>query len=162
MLDISLFMPFILKKEFLFIRGGIANKEYINVFKGYVFLDSELEADDVFLIIDAEIRQNSEIYKILVYESKANIILHEEERLLLTRLFGSNFCLEISYGYIDHEKLCIFKGALVGMEDKVGVVFSVVDGEMQFLLSYVKTEYKTDTMEELADYYLEEILRFRE
>jgi transcriptional antiterminator NusG len=118
-LDPLLFLPFILKQEQLFIRGGVPRKEYVNCFKGYVFLDSELEADEVYRIIDDEIQKTKEIYKILVYESKENIILHQEERLLLTRLFGSNFCLEVSYGYIEQEKLCIYKGALMGLEDTV-------------------------------------------
>jgi iturin family lipopeptide synthetase B len=46
-------------------------------------------------------------------------------------------------------------------EYKLVVLFSIVDGEVQMVLEYADTEYQRETMERLADMYVEEIQGLR-
>lgn len=118
-LDSSLFFPFIPKREKVFKRGGKVFLESEICFFGYIFIESELSPDDFAVRIIPYIRMFDEIYRILSYSGKNDIALKEQEIISLKSLYGINYCIEKSVGFIEGEKIRVNSGPLVGKESMI-------------------------------------------
>jgi len=115
-LEPSLFLPFIPSKEILFRRNGITSKINEICFRGYIFIESEHCIDEFIIRICPFIRMINEIYKIVNYGDKQDIAMRENERTMLKGLYGSNYCIKGSVGFIESDRIRIIEGALMGIE----------------------------------------------
>jgi len=122
-LNPSEFQPFIPMKEVIFRRKGIDNIELKMLFPGYVFMQTNVEADLIFDKIKILVRSYSSIYSVLHYDgNEKNIALNRHERISLEQLMDENFCIKGSIGIITDGILHITSGPLMGMENKVNKI----------------------------------------
>lgn len=111
--------PFVPMKEYFFIRNGIVDKRKKICFRGYVFVESSLMPEEFICLFSKFNIRIKQIIKILNYGDYLDIAMREEELEGLIKMFGSNFCLDISKGLLIENKVRIISGTLIGMESRI-------------------------------------------
>ncbi|MCL2146191.1 MAG: hypothetical protein FWH52_00165 [Synergistaceae bacterium] len=119
-LDRSIYTPIIPTK----IWSHIKSNETIHVvkacFPGYVFIRTEKSADEVLKEVIPIISFTKDAWFFLSYGSdRYNMALKEAEQILLQRLMNSEFCMDISRGFIEGDRVKIIAGALFGLESRI-------------------------------------------
>lgn len=122
-LNVSDFLPFVPKREVSYKRKGITQIVRKPLFPGYIFIQTEIEAN---LVADhlntalGDIREQRHIYSILHYgNDKKDVVVREEERSYWECLFDENFCIKGSIGVIEGNRTRVTSGALMGMEGSI-------------------------------------------
>lgn len=115
-LDSSKFLPFVPTKEKYFKKDGNIIKESEVCFQGYIFIESSLCVDKFIIEIFPIIRMTKEIYRIVNYGNSKDIAMRESERSALSCLYGDKYCIEISTGFIEGDKVKVYAGPLAGRE----------------------------------------------
>lgn len=118
-IDGTMFTPFVLKQEKVFKRSGRIHKDIQISFPGYVFIESDAPYIEFYKNIPVAIREIKGVYRILDYGDKYSVAMHNKERLLLEKLYDSNFCLGSSIGIIEGDQIIVNSGALKGMESVI-------------------------------------------
>lgn len=118
-LDLSLFLPFVPTREKLFRRNGKTTRIMELVFGGYIFIESELSSDNFIIEVTPIIIKLNEAYRIINYGDKRDIAMRAVERNMLKNLYGSNYCIVASVGFIEGDRIRINEGSLMGMENVI-------------------------------------------
>jgi transcriptional antiterminator NusG len=127
-LNFKEYLPFLPARETPRRNKGVIYKERKILFSGYIFIQTEIEADLIAKklntiltkIKEQNIKGHNEIYSILYYgDNKNDVALKERERLAWERMFDNDFCIRGSVGFIDGENIRITSGVLLGMECKI-------------------------------------------
>lgn len=112
----DMFIPFIPMLETLFIASGQVRKEIKPLFPGYIFVESEILSNEFREMINSIYNTSDEIIRILSYGDMNEIALREDEKNMLLCLCNDKYCIESSYGIIEGDNICIYKGPLKGIE----------------------------------------------
>ena len=93
-------------------------KNYIRrpLFPGYVFLETNMPADEFIGQAGRYIYASSDIIRLLKYGESDEIAMPENERKRFEFLLSGKRCIERSVGYIEGDVIHIEGGALVGLE----------------------------------------------
>jgi transcriptional antiterminator NusG len=122
-LNIDEYLPFLPTVETPRRSKGVIRKERKFLFPGYVFVQTEIEADAIaekLKLALKDIACRKDIYAILHYgDDEKDVAMREPERLHWERLFNSDFCITGSFGFIEGDVIRIKSGALVGMESRI-------------------------------------------
>ena len=122
-LNVENYLPFIPYRETSRRTKGIIYKEQKLLFPGYVFVQTEIEADKIAqnLLSDiTNIEELKDIYKILHYgKNKKDVVMREKERQYWERLLDSNLRIKGSVGVIEGGNIRITSGVLAGMENQI-------------------------------------------
>jgi transcriptional antiterminator NusG len=122
-LDAAIYLPFLPTKEVSYRSKSVVGKKIKLLFPGYVFIQTEIEADKIAQNLWAaitNITEHKDIYRILNYgDNKKDVAMRERERLYWERLFDSDFCITGSLGFIEGDRVKITSGVLAGMENRI-------------------------------------------
>lgn len=99
-----------------FKKQGEVLRENKVMFPGYLFISSPLANDEFILRVQECIRKSRTIIRLLCYGNSMQASIKLEERKWLEALFRKKQNLEVSYGFIYGERVCITSGPLVGHE----------------------------------------------
>jgi len=114
------YLPFVPSKEVPYRRKGIVHNVRKPLFPGYVFVQTDVEAELIAKKMNAVLEDTKDIYSLLHYGSnKKDVVMRESERLYWERLFDSEFCIAGSVGFIEGDKICVTSGALMGLEGQI-------------------------------------------
>lgn len=111
--------PFTPLREIMFKRAGQVVKEREIAFPGYVFINSNMPAHELFEKIKNYPIKFQDIYKILSYDIKWDIYLRESEKMNILQLCNEGYCIESSVGIIEGDKIQIISGPLQGKESTI-------------------------------------------
>jgi transcriptional antiterminator NusG len=79
-------------------------------------VESALIADK----LKAALKGIQDIYSLLHYGSnEKDVVMRESERLYWERLFGQDFCIAGSVGFIEGDRIQVTSGALMGLEGQI-------------------------------------------
>lgn len=120
-LDVDVFRPFVPIHEMLFKSAGTIKKETKPLFRGYVFIESELPALEFIKRTSTLIYSTSSIIRLLRY-SDMEIAVRESERQMLMSLCNDDYCIELSSGIAEKDRILITQGPLKGRESIVSKV----------------------------------------
>jgi transcriptional antiterminator NusG len=118
-------LPFLPVKEVGRRSKGVICKERKLLFKGYVFIQTEVEPGSIAASLESALTNASgkwydDIYKILHYgDNKKDVAVREKERLCWEHMFDSDFCIIGSVGFIEGDTVRIKSGPLVSMESRI-------------------------------------------
>ena len=121
-LNTAEYLPFLPLKEMPYRKKGIISKKRELLFPSYIFIQTEIEANLVAEKLELalmNIAQQKDIYSILNYGNKKDIVIRENECLYWEHFFNSDFCAMGSVGFIEGDVVRITSGALVGMESRI-------------------------------------------
>ena len=119
------FIPFAPIKEKAQRQKGVITKKAVQMFPGYVLLQTELEASQIMDELRLGLRRDTEsenrrIISILHYgDDKQDVVMREAELLVLERLLNDDFCFKGSVGFIVGDKIEIVSGPLKGLESQI-------------------------------------------
>jgi transcriptional antiterminator NusG len=114
------YLPFLPVREMPYKKGGIIFKERKLLFPGYIFIQTEIEANVIANKLRPLLLNIEEVFTILHYgENKNDVVLREWERSTWERMFDSDFCIRGSVGFIEGDVIRVTSGALVGMEGQI-------------------------------------------
>jgi transcriptional antiterminator NusG len=114
------YLPFIPVREMPRKKKGVIFKECKPLFLGYIFIQTEIEANLIANKLRPLLVNIDGFYSILHYgDDKNDVALRESERLPWERMFDSDFCIRGSVGFIEGDEIRITSGALVGMECRI-------------------------------------------
>jgi transcriptional antiterminator NusG len=117
------YLPFLPTVETPRRSKGVIHKERKLLFPGYVFVQTEIEADSIAERLKSALKSTisrKDIYTVLHYgDNEKDVAMREQERLFWERLFDSEFCITGSFGFIVGDVIQIKSGALVGMESRI-------------------------------------------
>jgi transcriptional antiterminator NusG len=123
MLNADEYLPFLPVKETFRRSKGVIHKERKLLFPGYVFIQTDIEADLIankLKLALMNITGQKYIYSILHYgDNKKDVAVHDKEHIYLERLFNSDFCVMGSVGFIEGDMIRVTSGALIGMESRI-------------------------------------------
>jgi transcriptional antiterminator NusG len=104
-------------------RKGLVSELRKPLFPGYIFIQTGIEPDLVADKLETALKNiggNKHIYSILHYgDDKKDVVLREDERIHWERLFGEDFCITGSVGFIVGDTIRITSGALTGFESRI-------------------------------------------
>ena len=114
------FKPFLLKTVHVFRRQGKKSLFQKICFPGYVFIESNKTSDIFTARMFSLAYPIKHIYKVLHYgDNRTDIAIHESERIELSKLFGKEYCADISQGFKENDFVKIISGPLVDQESKI-------------------------------------------
>jgi transcriptional antiterminator NusG len=119
-LDAEEYLPFIPTKEIPFRRQGIIRAIRKPLFPGYVFVQTDIEAELIADKLKASLKDIKNIYSLLHYGSNTkDVTMRESERQYWERLFDADFCIAGSTGFFEGNKICVTSGVLLGLEEQI-------------------------------------------
>ena len=113
------FQPFVPKKTCVFRRQGKKSLFQKICFPGYVFIESDKPTMEFIEVAFPTIDKDKDAYRFLCYGNKDDIAMREGERLILSRIFANNYCIDISKGFKEGDTVKIISGALMGHESMI-------------------------------------------
>ena len=122
-LNLDVYTPFIPKKAYPHTKGGkLISIEYKTCFPGYVFIETEKDAE--FVIKDTSLAISGiGLAQFFIYYNTAEddvfrreYAMRESEKSLLVRYMNDDFIIERSEGFIEGDKVQIADGPFVGHE----------------------------------------------
>jgi transcriptional antiterminator NusG len=119
------YRPFLPVKETPRRYKGVVRKERKPLFPGYVFIQTEIEANTIAeklksTLTDMTGKWHKDIYSILHYgDDKNDVAVRKTERTHWERLFDTEFCITGSVGFIEGDRIRITSGPLTGMESQI-------------------------------------------
>ncbi|MCL2841161.1 MAG: antiterminator LoaP [Defluviitaleaceae bacterium] len=111
--------PFVPTYDAYFKRLGKVSVEKRQWVPGYVFLESPTRGLDFYLSVKPYVNRSEYALKILrhgVGNLDHNFELNEKEYDFLKKFFNNEYCVEMSRGLIEGNKIVITEGPLVGHE----------------------------------------------
>jgi len=116
--DLNPFMP---TYEGRFRRSGNELTVLRPLFPGYIFIETEIEDIAFATLARKYIRRSDYALKLLRYGGLDNFqyAMVAEERDALLKLCGNDFCVEMSQGFVEGDRVVITSGALFGLESFV-------------------------------------------
>jgi len=122
-LSLNDYLPFVPMREAAFRRQSITQIIRKPLFPGYVFLQTEMDADliaDHLRLALDDIKELKHVYSILHYgNNRKDVVVREEEQSYWERLFDKNFCIPGSIGKIEGGFTRVTSGALMGLEQRI-------------------------------------------
>jgi len=115
----SSFRPFVPQKTCVFRRQGQKSLFQKICFPGYVFIETELPAAEFISQAFPVVYKLREVYRFLNYGNESDIAMRDEERIVLSQVFGKESCIEISMGFKEGDSIRVISGALEGKESKI-------------------------------------------
>jgi transcriptional antiterminator NusG len=115
-IDVSLAMPFTITRERYVRKAGVFSVERNMCFHSYIFIQTDLLAEDLLVLMREGVRRTKDIYRFLTYDGKNDIFIRNRELSPLVVLCGRTTCIEKSSGIIVGDAVMISSGPLVGME----------------------------------------------
>ena len=102
-------------------KSRALGKSYIRrpLFPGYVFIESNIPAEEFCKAFFDVINNSAEIIRLLRYGATDEIALREDERQKFEYLLKGKRCLDHSVGFIVNDKITITGGGLMGMEGMI-------------------------------------------
>lgn len=97
----------------------IVKKETRPIFPGYVFIETELDANGFFELITEFVHNSKTIIRLLNYGNSNEIALRNEERTLLQKLYGDGQCINSSIGFMEGDRIYVTDGPLKGRESMI-------------------------------------------
>jgi transcriptional antiterminator NusG len=113
------YLPFVPQKTCVFRRQGKKSLFQKICFPGYVFFESDKPAEQFIKYTYPIIYEHKEAYRFLCYGDKQDIAMREEERIILSRVFGADKYIDISKGFKEGDSVKVISGALVGNEGMI-------------------------------------------
>ena len=113
------FIPFVPKKTCVFRRQGKKSLFQKTCFPGYVFIESSKQVLEFTKHVYPITKKLEEAYRFLSYGDYCDIAMHEEERIALSKIFGNDYCIDISFGFQEGDSIRIETGSLTGYESKI-------------------------------------------
>lgn len=107
---------FIPKREKVCRKVGNIYKKDTIMFPGYVFIESELYNEDFYLQINHFVKCLKDVITILRYGDTNEYAVREDERNKLMLFLNSKYCMELSTGFIEGDKIYIIDGPMAGRE----------------------------------------------
>ena len=86
------------------------------LFPGYLFVETEIKAEDFSKIIYRSKYYLQKIVRVVRYGTSYDIAMREEERRILETIMSKERCIEASNGIIEGDRIIITEGALLGQE----------------------------------------------
>lgn len=111
--------PFIPRKTCVFRRQG--QKSLFNkiCFPSYVFIESDKSPTEFVQYAFPITYKLKEAYRFLNYGERFDMAMRDEERNSLSKILGSDHCIDISKGFKEGDSVRIITGALSGNESKI-------------------------------------------
>ena len=101
-----------------FKKSGNYIMERRKLFSGYVFVESEINGIDFYMMVKPFINNSQNVLKLLRYgtdyEGNLSFQVKDSEKEMYLGLYNEEFCVEISKGLIVGDRIKITKGPLVG------------------------------------------------
>ena len=116
------YLPFLPLKEMPYRKKGIISKKRELLFPSYIFIQTEIEAnlvEEKLTLALMNITGQKDIYYILNYGDKKDVVIRKKERFHWERFLNSDFCATGSVGFIEGDMVRVTSGALVGMESRI-------------------------------------------
>jgi len=116
------YLPFLPFKEMPYRKKGIVSKKRELLFPSYIFIQTKIEANLVAEKLELalmNIASQKDIYFILNYGDKKDVVIRKKERFYWERFLNSDFCVTGSVGFIQGDMVRVTSGALVGMESRI-------------------------------------------
>jgi transcriptional antiterminator NusG len=112
------FFPFIPVREMY--KRKTKKMEQRPPFPGYLFLQTDIEADLIADKLFELLRNVKHIYSILHYgDDTRDVVVRQHERECLQSLFDDECRIRASVGFIEGDKVYVTEGALVGKESMI-------------------------------------------
>jgi transcriptional antiterminator NusG len=113
--------PFIPTYDMPFRRAGKVSLEKRLLFPGYIFIESEINEKEFYVAVRQFIVQSKYALKLLHYGgfSDSNFAMKDEDREIFLKLYNKNYCIEMSRGFIEGDKIIIIDGPLLGFESYI-------------------------------------------
>ena len=110
------YFPFVPKKVATYRRKGIKSEFEQICFPGYVFIESDKPPEDVLSDAGNIIYRQKDAYRFLSYGDKTDIVMRDDERVMLSKIFGADRSIDISKGFKEGDKVKVVSGALLNFE----------------------------------------------
>ena len=113
---LNIFTP--TKERILKLPGQIKTEKKI-LFPGYLFIETEMKAEDFGYFIYRSKYYLQKILKVVRYGTSFDIAMKDDERIILEMLLNKERCVEASKGIIQGDRVIITEGALMGHESVI-------------------------------------------
>ena len=113
---------FVPMKDVYFRKAGKVLTEKIQWIPGYVFLESEHDGLEFYLISKSYISRTKNVFRLLHYGSEhvdLSYEMRETERAFLQRFLDDEQCVKMSKGYIKGTSIIVTDGPMVGLEGMI-------------------------------------------
>lgn len=90
-----------------------------NMFPGYLFVESDLEQVDFWLLLKSLSSRVSYFMKLLTFDNEGTSALYPHEKEYLESLLNDKRVMEHSIGFIEGNQVIITDGPLMGYESKI-------------------------------------------
>lgn len=114
--EVEAFIP--KKTKHYKIKGQVIKKEEI-LFKGYVFVKSELSYKEFKIFLSKDIKYQSGFIKLLEHDREGTESLYPQERKFLEQFTNKKNIIEESIGFIEGDKIIVTSGPLAGHENMI-------------------------------------------
>ena len=111
--NMNIFIPS--KEQFIKLPSQII-KSSKALFPGYLFVETNLKAEDFRKIIYRSRYYLQKILRVVHYGTAYDIVMRGEERRILEMIMNKEHCIEASNGIIVGDRIIITEGALMGQE----------------------------------------------
>ena len=117
--------PFVPMYDARFKQAGRIIQEKRRLLPGYVFVEMDIDEIDFYIMTYPLILRTEHAYKVLRYNAKHrdstdySFKIKEEEQQVLLKLYNDAYCVEMSQGFIEGDRIIITEGSLIGLESYI-------------------------------------------
>ena len=111
--------PFVPMFDARFRKAGEVLSEKRRWIPGYIFIESNMCGVEFYLAVKPYISNTENALKLLRYGNgniDSSFEMQDSDRMFLDRLLNEEYCIEMSYGYIEGTSVVITDGPMVGFE----------------------------------------------